>query len=91
MSTEVIQKLWGYVKRVFSDAGEPSFSRWSSGAIVLTTLFWVTYLVIKNHILPDLEGPAIFLGSGTGSSYGINRISSMLEKRGQGPTPPPTA
>lgn len=90
MSFEVVIKGWGYVKRVFSDAGEPSFSRWSSGAIVLATIVWVTYLVIKNHILPDMEGPAIFISTGTGSSYGINRISSMLEKRGQGPPAPPS-
>lgn len=78
-----MKPAWEYIKRVFSDGGEPSFSRWSSGTIVLATIIWVSYLVFRKHELPDLTGPAIFIGSGTGSAYGLNILSGALKKKGE--------
>lgn len=33
-------------------------------ALVLASIFWVTFLVVKNHIMPELTGVATLLGGG---------------------------
>ena len=64
-----------FLKGVFSESdGTPSYGRLSSGAITLFTCAWVTHVVLKTHAIPDLGGPAMFVGVGSGAQYGVNKV-----------------
>jgi hypothetical protein len=73
-----IQSFLAFAKSVFSDGGAGSLSRCGSGFILVSTVGWVSYLVIKNGTMPDLTGPAIFMTAGVGSLYGTNKLPEML-------------
>lgn len=60
------------------DSTMGSSSRLLSGAIVMFTLGWVTYLVAKNHAMPDLAGPLTFMNTGVGTLMGINKASEVV-------------
>jgi hypothetical protein len=82
----VIQKLVAFLKEVFSEDGQGSFSRIASGFIVLATCGWVTYVVARTRTIPDLSGPSLFLGTGA-AHYGLNKLPDIVEKF-KGPQPP---
>lgn len=79
-----IQKLWKWksvfppLREVLSEDGIGSYSRYTGFMLVIATIFWVTYLVFRTHTLPDLEGPALFIGASQ-SSYGLNQIKKVAE------------
>jgi hypothetical protein len=73
-----IQAFFAFAKSVFSDAGQGSFSRCGSGAIVVCTLSWISYVVFKTKALPDLGGPSMFLVAGVGACYGTNKIPDIM-------------
>jgi hypothetical protein len=68
-------------KGVFSDGGQPSFSRVATGMSVAFSLGWVTHLVWHNHALPDFLGLCAFIGT----LYGINAAKGAFQK----PADPP--
>ena len=73
-------KILKFLKSTFSERdGSASSTRVLAGSVVLSTLAWVTFLVIKNHALPDLSGASLFVGSGF-SGYGVNRLSEVMKK-----------
>lgn len=59
--------------------GKGSYSRVASFCIVMFTLLWVTLVVIHTAVIPDLTGPALFLGTGTGINYGINQAKVVTK------------
>lgn len=61
---------------IFSDNGQPSFSRLATGFIVAFSIGWVTHLVLHNHALPDFAGLALFIGT----LYGANVAGNILKK-----------
>lgn len=68
-----------FIKSIFSEDGVVgSSSRVLSAAIVFSTLGWVTYLVAKNHAMPDLAGPLTFMNTGVGTLMGINKASEVV-------------
>lgn len=69
--------------------GTGSYSRTTGFLIVLFTLGWTTYLVIKNHAFPDMTGPTLFIGGGAGSQYAINQAKTWRTKP-TAPTGEPT-
>jgi hypothetical protein len=79
---QFIKKLWRFksifppLREVLSEDGVGSYSRYTGFMLVLATIFWITYLVIRTHVLPDLEGPALFIGASQ-SSYGLNQIKNV--------------
>lgn len=78
-----------FLKSVFSEEGEGSFSRVAQGAVVFSTLFWISYLVVKNHVMPDLNGPSLFIGTGAVGHYGINKASEIISAFNTNPPPNP--
>lgn len=67
-----------FLKTVLSEDGQGSYSRFAGFMIVLATLVWVTYLVIKNKVMPDLTGPTAFITVSSGSHYLTNKASSII-------------
>lgn len=100
---------WNFVKSIsktlhqsMSENGEGSFSRITGAAVVLATLGWVTYIVIKTSALPNLTDASIFLASGS-SAYAVNQakhVAAAIKGNANGPqtedpapvgAPPPQA
>lgn len=48
-------------------------------ALVAASIGWVTYLVIKNHVLPDLTGIAYLLG-GSGAMNVCSKAEGIISK-----------
>lgn len=70
----------GFVKS-FLDDREKSVnpSHVIAGMLVLASIGWITFLVIKNHMLPDLSGVAYLLG-GSGAMNIANKAEDILSK-----------
>jgi hypothetical protein len=74
------EKIVAFLKSTFSEAdGSASASRVLAGSTVLATIGWITYLVVRTHVLPDLSGAAMFITAG-GSLYGVNKLSGAIKK-----------
>ena len=68
-----------FVRSVLSESdGTGSWSRCGSLLLALATITWVSYVVCRTHAIPDLQGPAWFLTTGTGSLYGTNQLKSIV-------------
>jgi CRISPR/Cas system endoribonuclease Cas6 (RAMP superfamily) len=66
-------------KTVFREAdGTASSARLLTATIIVAALLWVTFLVIKNHVMPDLQPASGFVGGTTLSLYGVNKGGSVL-------------
>lgn len=74
-----LHSVFSFIKSVFSEDGQGSYSRLFSGIIVLCTLAWITSVVIKSHALPDLTGPSAFIASGVGIHYGVNKFNDVVK------------
>lgn len=70
--------MFSFLKSVFSEDGTGSYSRLFSGVIVMFTCGWITHTVIHTHAIPDLNGPALFIGSGVGVHYGVNKANDFI-------------
>lgn len=68
-----------FIKSVFSDGDQGSFSRCSAGFIIVITCVWVSHVVFKTHSLPDLTGPLAFLSGGTACTYGCNKMPAIVD------------
>jgi hypothetical protein len=76
------EKILKFLHSTFSEAdGSASASRVLAGATVVSTLGWVTYLVLLKHSLPDLGGASMFVTAG-GSLYGVNKLSVAIKGSG---------
>jgi hypothetical protein len=74
-------KILAFLKKAFSEAnGSASATRVLAGTVVMATLSWVTYIVLRTHALPDLSGASLFVGSGF-SGYGMNKIANAVETK----------
>ena len=73
----MLEKIAAYIKSTFSEAdGTGSATRFLAGGGVLSTIVWVSYIVLRTHALPDLSGAALFV-SASFSGYGINKVCGM--------------
>jgi hypothetical protein len=72
-----MNKIIEFIKSAFSDPdGSGSSSRILAGVCVLALVVWISYLVFKNHMMPDLGGAALFL-TASFSGYAVNQLSRM--------------
>jgi hypothetical protein len=78
MSFEILKSGLSFLKSVLSEDGQGSYSRTASLIIVISTVAWITFLVVKNHAMPDMAGPASFLTTGVGIHYGTNKASDII-------------
>lgn len=59
--------------------GTPSSARFNTLLVVVASLSWVTFLVVKNKALPDLVGLTEFDMATIGSLFGISKIAQMAQ------------
>jgi hypothetical protein len=81
-----------FLKGVLSEDGVTgSYSRCASATIVFCTVAWITFLVVRTKLMPDLTGPLAFLTGGVGIHMGINKaseIATAIKGTPQPPNPP---
>jgi len=74
MSVLATGEFW---QGVFSEPEDgPSFSRIATGILVLASIFWITYVVVKTRAIPDLSGVALFIMA----LYGANKFTTAITK-----------
>jgi hypothetical protein len=71
-------KFINWLRRMLSEGnGAPSFARTATFIMLIGSVFWVTFIVVKTHALPSrlLDLTTLFA-----SLYGINKFSSKTDK-----------
>jgi multisubunit Na+/H+ antiporter MnhC subunit len=59
--------------------GTPSSGRFHTLLVVVFSLGWVTYLVIKNNKIPDLTGLAMFDAAAISALFGITKLPQIVQ------------
>lgn len=77
-----------FIKAIFDDR-DASVNAAHVVAVTLTlaSIGWVTFLVLKNHVLPDLSGVAYLLG-GSGAMNIANKAEAIVDKFKKKPADP---
>lgn len=71
-----------FVRSVLSEPdGTGSAARVCTVLSVLAAIGWVTFLVVRNHAIPDLTNVATWLAITTGSTYGLNKVATALSRK----------
>ena len=65
-----------FIEGVFSDGGNPSFSRVATAVLLTACLWWDTYFLYKMKALPDFGGQIAFVTL----IYGVNVAGSTVAK-----------
>ena len=79
--------FWTFIKEALSDDGKADVGKICSVLITISVLTWVFLFLLKHWALPDLTGPATFMGIGTASHYGINKVNDIVAAY-KNPAPP---
>ena len=66
-----------FLREVLSENGVGSYARFGSFSIVVAAIFWTTYLVIKNHALPNMGDISLFISTGVGVHYGTSQVKNV--------------
>ena len=85
------------LREALSEDGVASYSRYSGFLVVSACVMWVSFLVVRNHTIPDVGGLAEIITAGN-SAYVANQVKRVVaaNKTGvpnapSGPAPDPTA
>ncbi len=65
-----------FLKQLFSESGEASFSRTGSFLALGISCVWVTYIVWTTRALPNLEGLTLFIGT----LYGLGKTGETVQR-----------
>ncbi len=65
-----------FLKQLFSESGEASFSRVGSFVALVCSCFWVTSIVMRTGNLPGLDGLTFFIGS----LYGLGKAGETVQR-----------
>jgi len=69
-----------YLRQLFSESGEASFSRLGSSLALCFACGWVTYIVWRTRALPGLEGLTLFIGT----LYGLGKAGETIQRAVKG-------
>jgi hypothetical protein len=65
-----------FLRQIFSESGEASFSRLSSFLALAAACTWVTKIVWTTHQLPHLEGLVLFIST----LYGLGKAGETVQR-----------
>ncbi len=65
-----------FIRQLFSESGEASFSRLGAGAALLCACVWVSRIVWRTGALPNLEGLTFFIAA----LYGLGKAGETLQR-----------
>ncbi len=64
-----------FLRQLFSESGEASFSRTGSFLALAASCAWVTQIVWTTHQLPSLEGLTLFIST----LYGLGKAGETVQ------------
>jgi hypothetical protein len=67
-----------FIKQLFSESGEASFSRTGSFVALVLSCIWVTFIVWRTQRLPNLESLTVFIGT----LYGLGKAGETVQRIG---------
>jgi hypothetical protein len=77
----------GFLKAIFDDRDKSvNASHCIAFLLTVSSVVWVSYLVIKTHVLPELSGVAYLLG-GSGAMNVANKMEDIVAKFKRHPDP----
>jgi hypothetical protein len=77
----------GFLKAIFDDRDKSvNASHCIAFLLTLSSVVWVSYLVLKTHVLPELSGVAYLLG-GSGAMNVANKMEDIVAKFKKHPDP----
>lgn len=65
-----------FLRQLFSESGEASFSRTGSFVALGASCAWVTQIVWTTHQLPSLEGLTLFIST----LYGLGKAGETVQR-----------
>lgn len=65
-----------YLRQLFSESGEASFSRAGAFVALISACVWVSYLVWRTGALPSLEGLTFFIVG----LYGLGKAGETVQR-----------
>ncbi len=65
-----------YLRQLFSESGEASFSRVGALVALVFACVWVSYIVHRTGALPALEGLTFFIAA----LYGLGKTGETLQR-----------
>jgi hypothetical protein len=65
------------LRETLSEDGVGSYSRVSGFMVICASLVWVSFLIVRNHVIPDLNGVATFVTAGN-SAYAANQVKRVV-------------
>ncbi len=68
--------MTNFLSQLFSESGAASFSRLGSFVALLSACGWVSYIVLKTHALPGLDGLTFFIAS----LYGLGKAGETAQR-----------
>ncbi len=68
--------MTAYLRQLFSESGEASFSRVGSFLALVCSCSWVTYIVWRTRSLPALDGPTVFIAG----LYGLGKAGETVQR-----------
>ncbi len=68
--------MGNFLKLLFSESGEASFSRIGSFTALLCSCAWISYIVWRTGALPGLEGLTFFISS----FYGLGKAGETVQR-----------
>ncbi len=68
--------MTNFIRQLFSDSGQASFSRAGSFLALLAACAWVSKIVWATHALPNLEGLVLFIST----LYGLGKAGETVQR-----------
>lgn len=66
------------IKEFFMDDGKGDMGTVCVFLCVCAVIFWVSYLVIKTHTMPDLSGPTAFIAASGAVHYASSKVDNVV-------------
>ena len=84
---QVIKPLAGHFKEALSENGRGSFSRYACAFIIINSVAWIWYMLLKTHGLPDMTSMSYFVPATLGTLYGANQVKNVVGAWKNNPNP----
>ncbi len=68
--------MTNFLRQLFSESSQASFSRTGSCVALLAACAWVSKIVWATHALPDLEGLVLFIST----LYGLGKAGETFQR-----------
>jgi len=65
-----------WIKQIFSESGEGSFSRLGAFVALAFSCAWISFIVWRMNVLPPLDGITLFIAT----LYGLGKAGETIQR-----------